>query len=173
MRTYTYASGDSRRCWRGGASIEARRSFTPGGLLDERGSAGEQFVHTWVYKDLTERTASVGLPHGCARGPPQTGVRPIRPDNKLLMPAGLLPRAVVARRADRPSVRLGGRLTHGPGPPRRPLAFPPPPSGPMGTCVALDRNPLKQEHGHNEAWVSERPRDALGSAIMPIMKETD
>ena len=51
-----------------------------------------KFVHTWVYKDLTER-ARVREASRQAGGPwpPQTGVRPIRQENKLLIPAAFSP----------------------------------------------------------------------------------
>src|SRR5438128_2177247 len=51
-----------------------------------------KFVHTWVYKDLNERTR-VREASRQAGGPwpPQTGVRPIRQENKLLMPAAFSP----------------------------------------------------------------------------------
>jgi hypothetical protein len=50
------------------------------------------FVHTWVYKDLNERARVREA--SCKPGgqwPPQTGVRPIRQENKLLMPAAFSP----------------------------------------------------------------------------------
>jgi hypothetical protein len=50
------------------------------------------FVHTWVYKDLNERARvreESRKPGG--QWPPQTGVRPIRQENKLLMPAAFSP----------------------------------------------------------------------------------
>ena len=55
-----------------------------------------KFVHTWVYKDLDERARvreESRKPGGA--WPPQSGVRPIRQENKLLIAGGLLTRAVV------------------------------------------------------------------------------
>jgi NIPSNAP len=51
-----------------------------------------KFVHTWVYKDLNER-ARVREEARTSGGawPPQAGVRPIRQENKLLVPAAFSP----------------------------------------------------------------------------------
>jgi hypothetical protein len=51
-----------------------------------------KFVHTWVYKDLNER-ARVREDARTSGGawPPQAGVRPIRQENKLLVPAAFSP----------------------------------------------------------------------------------
>ena len=90
MRIYTFAPGDIPKVLEGwGKAIEAREKFSPlvacwtseiGGL--------NKFVHTWVYKDLNER-ARVREASRQAGGPwpPQTGVRPIRQENKLLIMA--------------------------------------------------------------------------------------
>ena len=51
-----------------------------------------KFIHTWVYKDLNERARireESRKPGG--QWPPQTGVRPIRQENKLLIPAAFSP----------------------------------------------------------------------------------
>jgi hypothetical protein len=47
-------------------------------------------VHTWVYKDLTER-ARVREASRTPGGPWPPGVRPIRQENTLLMPAAFSP----------------------------------------------------------------------------------
>ena len=51
-----------------------------------------KFIHTWVYKDLNER-ARVREEARTSGGawPPQAGVRPIRQENKLLVPAAFSP----------------------------------------------------------------------------------
>jgi hypothetical protein len=51
-----------------------------------------KFIHTWVYKDLNERgriREESRRPGGA--WPPQAGVRPIRQENKLLIPAPFSP----------------------------------------------------------------------------------
>ncbi len=94
MRTYTYASGDLPKVLEGWSkAIEAREKFSPLAACWTSELGGlNKFVHTWVYKDLTERTR-VREASRTAGGawPPQTGVRPIRQDNKLLMPAAFSP----------------------------------------------------------------------------------
>ena len=51
-----------------------------------------KFVHTWVYKDLNER-ARVREAARTSGGawPPRAGVRPMRQENKLLVPAAFSP----------------------------------------------------------------------------------
>ena len=51
-----------------------------------------KFVHTWVYKDLAERDrVRKASREGGRQWPPQAGVRPIRQENKLLIPAAFSP----------------------------------------------------------------------------------
>jgi NIPSNAP len=94
MRTYTYAPGDLPKvleAW--GKAIEAREKFSPLAACWTSELGGlNKFVHTWVYKDLNER-ARVREEARKAGGPwpPQAGVRPIRQDNKLLIPASFSP----------------------------------------------------------------------------------
>jgi hypothetical protein len=94
MRTYTFAPGDIAKVLDGwGKAIEAREKFSPLAACwtSELGRLN-QFVHTWVYKDLTERARvreAIRKPGG--QWPPQTGVRPIRQENKLLIPAAFSP----------------------------------------------------------------------------------
>ena len=94
MRTYTYASGDIPKVLDGWSkAIEAREKFSPLAACWTSELGGlNKFVHTWVYKDLNER-ARVREASRTAGGPwpPQTGVRPIRQDNKLLIPAAFSP----------------------------------------------------------------------------------
>ena len=94
MRIYTFAPGDIAKVLDGwGKAIEAREKFSPLAACwtSELGRLN-QFVHTWVYKDLNERARvreESRKPGG--QWPPQTGVRPIWQENKLLMPAAFSP----------------------------------------------------------------------------------
>jgi len=94
MRTYTYASGDIPKVLEGWSNaIEAREKFSPLAACWTSELGGlNKFVHIWVYKDLTERTRvrEASRQSGGA-WPPQTGVRPIRQANKLLVPAAFSP----------------------------------------------------------------------------------
>jgi hypothetical protein len=94
MRTYTFAPGDIPKVLDGwGKAIEAREKFSPLAACWTSELGGlNKFVHTWVYKDLHER-ARVREESRKAGGqwPPQTGVRPIRQANKLLIPAAFSP----------------------------------------------------------------------------------
>jgi len=94
MRTYTYAPGDIPKvleAW--GKAIEARERFSPLAACWTSELGGlNKFVHTWVYKDLNERARireESRRPGGA--WPPQAGVRPIRQENKLLIPAAFSP----------------------------------------------------------------------------------
>src|ERR671935_227756 len=94
MRIYTFAPGDIPKVLDGWAkAIPAREKFSPLAACWTSELGGlNKFVHTWVYKDLTER-ARVREASRTAGGawPPQTGVRPIRQANKLLIPAAFSP----------------------------------------------------------------------------------
>jgi len=79
-----------------GKAIEAREKFSPLAACWTSELGGlNTFVHTWVYKDLNERARireearTGGGPGG--QWPPQAGVRPIRQENKLLIPAAFSP----------------------------------------------------------------------------------
>src|ERR1700732_4603308 len=94
MRTYTYAPGDIPKVLDGwGKAIEAREKFSPLAACWTSELGGlNKFVHTWVYKDLNERAKvreESRKPGGA--WPPQTGVRPVRQENKLLMPTAFSP----------------------------------------------------------------------------------
>ena len=94
MRTYTYAPGDISKVLDGwGKAIEAREKFSPLAACWTSDLGGlNKFVHTWVYKDLNERARvreESRKPGG--QWPAQTGVRPVRQENKLLMPATFSP----------------------------------------------------------------------------------
>jgi hypothetical protein len=94
MRTYTYAPGDIPKvleAW--GKAIEARERFSPlAACWTSELGALNKFVHIWVYKDLNERARvreESRRPGGA--WPPQAGVRPVRQENKLLIPASFSP----------------------------------------------------------------------------------
>ena len=94
MRTYTFAPGDIAKVLDGwGKAIEAREkfSFLAACWTSELGGLNK-FVHTWVYKDLAERERVRAASRAPGRAwPPQSGVRPIRQENKLLIPAEFSP----------------------------------------------------------------------------------
>jgi hypothetical protein len=94
MRIYTYAPGDIPKvleAW--GKAIEARERFSPlAACMTSELGALNKFVHVWVYKDLNERARIRDESRRPGTGwPPQAGVRPIRQENKLLIPATFSP----------------------------------------------------------------------------------
>jgi hypothetical protein len=94
MRTYTYAAGDLPKVLDAWAkAIEAREKLSPLAACWTTELGGlNKFIHTWVYKDLNERARireESRRPGGA--WPPQAGVRPIRQENKLLIPAAFSP----------------------------------------------------------------------------------
>jgi hypothetical protein len=94
MRTYTYAPGDLPKVLEAWAkAVPAREELSPLAACWTSELGGlNKFVHTWVYKDLAERDrvrAASRKPGGA--WPPQAGVRPIRQENKLLVPASFSP----------------------------------------------------------------------------------
>jgi hypothetical protein len=94
MRTYTYAPGDLPKVLEAWAkAVPAREELSPLAACWTSELGGlNKFVHTWVYKDLAERDrvrAASRKPGGA--WPPQSGVRPIRQENKLLVPASFSP----------------------------------------------------------------------------------
>jgi hypothetical protein len=94
MRTYTYAPGDTPKVLAAWANaIEARERFSPLAACWTTELGGlNKFIHTWVYKDLNERARvreESRKPGG--QWPPQSGVRPVRQENKLLIPAAFSP----------------------------------------------------------------------------------
>jgi hypothetical protein len=93
MRTYTFAPGDIAKVLDGwGKAIEAREKFSPLAACWTSELGGlNKFVHTWVYKDLNERARVRDESRKAGQWPPQTGVRPIRQENKILVPAAFSP----------------------------------------------------------------------------------
>jgi NIPSNAP len=94
MRTYTYAPGDLQKvldAWT--EAVAAREELSPLAACwtSELGELNK-FVHTWVYKDLAERDRVRTASRAPGRNwPPQSGVRPLRQENKLLIPASFSP----------------------------------------------------------------------------------
>jgi hypothetical protein len=94
MRSYSYAPGDIPKVLEAWAKvIEAREKFSPLAACWTSEIGGlNKFVHIWVYKDLNQRarvreeSRRPGSPW-----PPQAGVRPVRQENKLLIPAAFSP----------------------------------------------------------------------------------
>jgi len=94
MRIYTYASGDIPKVLEAWAkAIPDREKFSPLAACWTSELGGlNKFVHTWVYKDLNERArVREEARKGGGQWPPQAGVRPIRQENKLLLPAAFSP----------------------------------------------------------------------------------
>ena len=94
MRIYTYAPGDIAKVVEAWVkAIPDREKVSPLAACGCSELGGlNKFVHTWVYKDLNER-ARVREAARTSGGawPPQAGVRPIRQENKLLIPAAFSP----------------------------------------------------------------------------------
>jgi NIPSNAP len=94
MRTYTYAPGDIPKVLEAWAkAIEARERFSPLAACWTSELGGlNKFVHTWVYKNLGERARIREESRRPGTGwPAQSGVRPIRQENKLLIPTAFSP----------------------------------------------------------------------------------
>jgi hypothetical protein len=94
MRTYTYAPGDIPKVLEAWAKvIESRERLSPLAACWTSELGGlNKFVHTWVYKDLAERDRVRAASRAPGSGwPAQSGVRPIRQENKLLVPASFSP----------------------------------------------------------------------------------
>jgi hypothetical protein len=94
MRSYTYAPGDIPKVLEAWAKvIEAREKFSPlAACWTSELGALNKYTHVWVYKDLNERARirEESRRPGSA-WPPQAGVRPLRQENKLLMPSAFSP----------------------------------------------------------------------------------
>jgi hypothetical protein len=94
MRTYAYAPGDLPKVLEAWAkAIPDREKFSPLAACWTSELGGlNKFVHTWVYKDLNERArVREEARTGGGQWPPQAAVRPIRQENKLLIPAAFSP----------------------------------------------------------------------------------
>ena len=94
MRIYTYAPGDIAKVLEAWAkAILDREKFSPLAACWSSELGGlNKFTHIWVYKDLNERARIRDESRRPGTGwPPQAGVRPIRQENKLLVPATFSP----------------------------------------------------------------------------------
>jgi len=93
MRIYTFAPGDIPKvldAW--GKAIEAREKFSPlAACWTNELGALNRFWHVWVYKDLNERARIRTETRAAGAWPPQSGVRPIRQENKILVAAPFSP----------------------------------------------------------------------------------
>ena len=93
MRIYTYPAGDlAKQMPAREQGLAAREALSPGvAYWPSEIGALNRFIHVYVYKDLAERT-SVRKRMAAARQPAAPGViRPIRQENKLLIPAAFSP----------------------------------------------------------------------------------
>ena len=94
MRTYTYAPGDIPKVLEAWAkAIEAREKFSPLAACWTTESAGSTSSCTSGYTRIS--TSAPGFAKNSRRPggpwPPQAGVRPLRQENKLLIPAAFSP----------------------------------------------------------------------------------
>jgi len=93
MRIYTYAPGDLPKvleAW--GKAVPGREKYSPLAACFTSDIGGlNKFVHIWVYKDGNERTRIREESRKGGQWPPQAGVRPIKQENKLLIPAPFSP----------------------------------------------------------------------------------
>jgi len=93
MRIYTFGPGDIAKvidAW--GKAIDEREKFSPLAACWTSEVGGlNKFVHTWVYKDLNQRAQVREQARKAGVWPPQTGVRPVRQENKILLPAAFSP----------------------------------------------------------------------------------
>ena len=94
MRSYTYAPGDIPKvveAW--GKAIPNREEFSPlaAGMYTDLGALNK-WTHIWPYKDLGERARVRTESRKPGTGwPPQAGVRPVKQENKILIPASFSP----------------------------------------------------------------------------------
>src|SRR5438105_15877471 len=94
MRTYTYGPGDIPKVLEAWAKvIESRERLSPLAACWTSELGGlNKFVQVGVYKDLAERARVREESRSSGSGwPAQSGVRPIRQENKLLIPAEFSP----------------------------------------------------------------------------------
>ena len=93
MRIYTYAPGDLPQvlaAW--GKAVPEREKLSPLAACWTSELGGlNKFVHVWVYKDMSERNRIREESRKGGQWPPQSGVRPLRQENKLLIPAAFSP----------------------------------------------------------------------------------
>ena len=94
MRIYTYPAGVLPQVLEAWAkAVPAREELSPLAACwtSELGSLNK-FVHIWPYKNSIERDRIRAESRAPGRAwPPQSGVRPLRQENKLLIPASFSP----------------------------------------------------------------------------------
>ena len=93
MRTYTYPPGGIPKvleAW--GSAIAEREKLSPlaGCWYSELGGLN-RFVHLWAYKSLEERGQVRAKSQAIGVWPPQSGVTPLKQENKILLPAEFSP----------------------------------------------------------------------------------
>ena len=93
MRIYTFAPGDIAKVLEGWEkAVPAREQFSPLAACWTSDVGGlNKFYHVWPYKNFLERTRIREEARKGGVWPPQTGVRPIRQENKMLIPATFSP----------------------------------------------------------------------------------
>lgn len=93
MRTYTYEPGaipEVLKAWE--QAIPYREEYSPLAACWSTEFGGlNRFTHVWVYKDLNERARVRAESRGGTHWPPKVNVRPVRQENKILMPASFSP----------------------------------------------------------------------------------
>jgi NIPSNAP len=93
MRIYTFAPGDIPKvldAW--GKAIEAREKFSPLAACWTSELGGlNKFTHIWAYPNLNERARIRAETRTAGAWPPQTGVRAIRQENRILVAAPFSP----------------------------------------------------------------------------------
>jgi hypothetical protein len=93
MRIYTHAPGNIPtvlKAW--GEAIATREKFSPLVACGSTELGGlNKFFHVWVYPNLNERVRIREEARKAGAWPPQAGVRPIRQENKILIPASFSP----------------------------------------------------------------------------------
>ena len=93
MRIYTYAPGAIPRvleAW--GEAIAEREKLSPlAGCWYSEIGALNRFVHLWAYRSADERMRIRAESRSTGIWPPDSGVVPIKQENKILYPAGFSP----------------------------------------------------------------------------------
>jgi hypothetical protein len=93
MRVYTHAPGNIPavfNAWSG--AIAEREKLSPLVACGQTELGGlNKFIHIWVYPNLNERARIRELSRKDGKWPPQSGVRPIRQENKILVPSSCSP----------------------------------------------------------------------------------
>ncbi len=93
MRTYTYEPGGIPKVLSAWAeAMPHREEFSPlAACWSTELGALNRFTHVWVYPDLNERNRVRAASREDGSWPPSSGVRPLRQENKVLIPASFSP----------------------------------------------------------------------------------